>query len=210
MQKERSLYRSGKYYKLTVEDGIGHLQINGVLMHRIKDTDPISDAKAKVKALGMVSGGYILDVGTCLGYTAIQLAKAGARQIFTIEKDFTVLSLARENPASAELFENNRIKIIVGDASILVKIFNDEFFDAILNDPPMLKLAGELYSNAIFCEFFRLLRKGGKLLCYTGKYGWHRNINLLQSVKRRLKLCGFSEVKILEELDALLACKRQA
>src|SRR4051812_47903111 len=57
--------------------------VSGIPMHRIKDTDPMQDTRAKIKALG-VQKGRVLDTATGLGYTAIAAART-AKEVVTIE-----------------------------------------------------------------------------------------------------------------------------
>src|SRR5579862_5957585 len=76
--------------------------VSGIPMHRIKDTDPISDTRSKIKALG-IQKGCVLDTATGLGYTAI-FASRTASEVVTVELDPAAIELARMNPWSSELF----------------------------------------------------------------------------------------------------------
>jgi len=79
-----------------------------------KGTDPYRDTRQKIRAVSPLRG-RVLDICTGLGYTAIEAAKT-AEEVVTIELDPTALEVARLNPWSRPLFDNPRIRQIVGDA----------------------------------------------------------------------------------------------
>lgn len=193
----------GSYYKLKyLGKGVAPtLEINGVHMHNIVGTDPISDAKRKVKLVGVDRGDEVLDICTGLGYTAIRSLKRGAR-VVTIEKDKNVLLLAEHNPYSRDLVQ---AKIILGDAFYVLDELEEESFDKIIHDPPVFAFAGELYSAEFYKKMFRVLRKGGKVFHYTGSPGKHRGVRFQRGVVRRLLSVGFSIVKIIEGYGVLVA-----
>ncbi|MDY7011499.1 MAG: methyltransferase domain-containing protein [Planctomycetota bacterium] len=177
------------------------LEISGVLMHRIKGTDPKEDAEAKIALISPVRGA-VLDTCCGLGYLAILEAKT-AESVTTIEKDEMVLEMARLNPYSREIFENPRINLVCGDSAELIRRFGDAAFDIVSHDPPTLSLAGELYSDVFYEQLFRVLKPGGKLLHYTGTPGSRRRrIDIPGSVARRLKKIGFAKV----ESDKATSC----
>ncbi len=182
------------------------LEISGVLMHRIRGTDPKSDAEAKIALITPVRGD-VLDTCCGLGYTAILEAKT-AESVTTIEKDQMVLDLARLSPFSKPLFENPKIKLIHGDTSELICGFDDAAFDIVNHDPPTLSLAGELYSNAFYEQLFRVLKPGGKLLHYTGTPGMRRRrVDIPAGVARRLKMIGFAKIRNDEPTSCITAMK---
>ena len=76
---------TNRYYSLIPTSGAPSMLISGIPMHRIKDTTPIEDTRAKIAAVGRLHG-WILDTATGLGYTAI-LAAQTAEQVITIELD---------------------------------------------------------------------------------------------------------------------------
>ena len=170
------------------------LEISGILMHRIKGTDPKEDAEAKIALISPVRGA-VLDTCCGLGYLAMLEART-AESVTTIEKDEMVLEMARLNPYSKPIFENPRINLIRGDSAELICGFGDAAFDIISHDPPTLSLAGELYSDVFYEQLFRVLKPGGKLLHYTGSPGSRRRgVDIPGSVARRLKNIGFAKVE---------------
>lgn len=182
--------RGCHYYQL-VQSARGKpttLEIDGIHMHKIKDVDPYTDAKNKVKALG--AKGYVWDTCGGLGYTTIFLLKTG-NQVVTTEKDVNVLKLARINPWSKEMW---RADIKNTDARVLVKNISDELFDGILHDPPRFSLAGELYSLEFYKDLFRVLKPGGRLYHYVGSPGRKRGKDIARGVMRRLYMAGFKKV----------------
>lgn len=192
-------------YKLVPTKDWPALMIDGILMHRIKDTSPKADAEAKVRALGICKG-KVLDICTGLGYAAI-VASRHADEVITIEKDEHVIEIAKENPASRELFECKRIKLIIGDASEEVKKLPSSYFDYIIHDPPRFSLAGELYSGGFYAELFRVLRPYGKMFHYIGEPGSrYRKTGIKKGIIERLRIAGF-EVKNCESLQGVICFK---
>ena len=190
------------FYKL-VPTKFGHpptLEIDGIHMHRVKDVLPDEDAKIKIKIINPKPSSIGLDIGTGLGYTAIQAIKFGAGKVITIEKDPIVLEMAQLNPWSHEL-SNNKIEIIIGDAVAKVENFENNFFNFIIHDPPRFGLAGELYSREFYQKLFRILKPNCKLFHYIGAPGAkYRRKNIVAGVIKRLKNTGF---KVRKEPSAL-------
>jgi hypothetical protein len=201
-------YVDGNYYKLkpVAPTAAPTLEINGIQMHRTVGTDPWRDTIAKVSALGSLKNRKVLDICTGLGYTAIAEMLQGAEKIITIEKDVNVLFMASLNPWSRSL-ENEKIEIVVGDASQVIKELESESFDAVLHDPPRFSIAGELYSLEFYREIFRVLKKGGKLFHYTGEPGKHTNVDILKGIKRRLEEAGFEEIVWIDRAKGFRARK---
>jgi len=197
-------FRGGKFYKLLPE--LGTIEINGVRMHQTARLTPTQDAEKRARLAGVRSGQNVLDVCTGLGYSAIAAAERGAR-VTSVEVDENVLELAKQNPLSKKLFENPRIKIIVGNALQEVNEFDDGEFDAVLHDPPRFSFAGELYSLAFYKQLFRVLKKGGKLFHYTGKPREKRGKGIRAGVARRLAEAGFKKIEWNEETLGFTAVK---
>ena len=168
------------------------LLLSGVTMHRIRDVDPSEDTERKIATIAPVSG-VVLDTATGLGYTAIAAAKT-AERVVTIELDAEVLELARQNPWSRELFDNPKIEQRIGDACELIRTFEDHSFQHIIHDPPMITLAGDLYSTAFYGELHRVLRPGGRLFHYVGDPESPGGGNTTRGVVRRLQELGFRRV----------------
>ena len=166
--------------------------VAGLPMHRIKDTDPYADTLKKVKTIAPIVG-RVLDTATGLGYTAIEAAKT-AEEVVSLELDGAGLEIARLNPWSQALFERPNIRIEVGDAVELVPTFADGAFSRILHDPPMITLAGDLYSAAFYRELHRVLRRGGRMFHYIGDPDSPSGKRTTAGVIRRLQDAGFARV----------------
>jgi len=175
------------------------IEINGIRMHRTKDTNPLWDTRAKIKAVELKEGEFVLDTCMGLGYTAIESAKRGAH-VITVEKDPNVIELAKLNPWSYEVFHSQNIQVIQGDVFEVIRKFRDETFDVIIHDPPRFSLAGELYSEEFYAELFRVLKPGGRIFHYVGNPGKKfRRKDLQRGVMERLRKVGFKNVKKVEE-----------
>ena len=183
---------TGRVYGLMPTKTAPTMLISGLPMHRIKDTDPLTDTQAKIKAIAPITG-RVLDTCTGLGYTAIEAAKT-AEHVITIELDPAAQELARYNPWSRSLFDNPKIVQIIGDAFEIVPSFEDGVFDCILHDPPMLSLAGELYSGEFYRDCWRVLRRHGKLFHYIGDPDSRSGARTTRGVVRRLQEAGFARV----------------
>ncbi len=183
------------------------IEIDGIRMHRTKETDPMKDTESKVNAIKPREGESILDTCMGLGYTAIEAAKRGA-YVITIERDRNVIELARINPWSRELFHSQNIQVIHGDVFEVIKRFNERSFDAVIHDPPRFSLAGHLYSLEFYEELFRVLKPGGRLFHYVGNPGKkYRKKDLQKGVMERLRKVGFVGVKRVEEALGVVARK---
>ena len=196
----------GGFYKLvpTIPPTI---EINGIRMHRTKDTNPLKDTRNKIETVNPKEGELVLDTCMGLGYTAIESAKRGA-YVITIEKDPNVIELARLNPWSREVFTSQNIQLIQGDAFEVVKKFNGGSFDAIIHDPPRFSLAGQLYSEEFYAELFRILKPKGRLFHYVGNPGKkYRRKDLQRGVMERLRNVGFRKIKRVEEALGVVALK---
>lgn len=182
-----------RVYTLYPTDGAPTMLISGIPMHRIKDTDPQQDTLSKLRALGRVSG-HVLDTCTGLGYTALGLAQHAA-QVTTVELDPVVHTIIRQNPWSCALFNMPNITPLIGDVGELIEGFADSAFDAILHDPPMFSLAGELYSRAFYRQLHRVLRRGGRLFHYVGNPESRSGATVTRGVVQRLSEAGFQRVQ---------------
>ena len=188
--------RAQSYYKLRyLGEGVAPtVEIDGIHMHNIVGTDPLSDARRKVELAGVRRGARVLDVCTGLGYTTSQSLLRGAG-VITVEKDEKVLWLAEHNPFSALL---EKAELILGDAFEVLDELEDEYFDNVIHDPPTLALAGELYSLEFYLKLRRVMRKGARLFHYTGAPGKHRGLNIARGVAQRLRRAGFIVEKVIE------------
>lgn len=183
---------SNRVYSLMPTLSAPTMLISGIPMHRIKGTDPMRDTREKIKAVGRIHG-RVLDTSMGLGYTAIAAAKLAAH-VTTLEIEPTVEELCRLNPWSQELFTAPNITRLMGDSYALVEEFDDDAFDVIIHDPPAFAIDGELYSAAMYRNFFRILRSGGRLFHYIGNPESKSGKTVTRGVLRRLQECGFVRV----------------
>jgi predicted methyltransferase len=181
-------------YKLAPTGGYPALEIDGIRMHRTKDMLPEEEARVKIDCLDIRRGQAVLDICTGLGYSSQEVAGRGA-SVLTVEKNPQVIHLSMHNPCSRDFFHYRDLGIIdlvIGDASRLVEILPDKYFNRIIHDPPSFSLAGELYSSAFYHQLRRLIRNDGILLHYTGQPGSrYRRHDLKRGVSRRLREAGF-------------------
>ena len=183
---------TGRAYGLMPTAAAPTMLISGLPMHRIKGTNPQQDTQAKIKAIAPLTG-RVLDTCTGLGYTAIEAAGT-AEHVITIELDPAAQEMARYNPWSRSLFDNPKITQIIGDAFEVVPSLEDGVFSCILHDPPMLSLAGELYSGEFYRDCWRVLRRNGKLFHYIGDPDSKSGARTTKGVVRRLQEAGFNRV----------------
>ncbi len=183
---------TNRVYSLMPTRGAPTMLVSGIPMHRIKDTDPWQDTQEKIKAIKSVKG-YILDTTTGLGYTAIMAVRT-AEHVTTVELDPAALEIARNNPWSRDLFDNAKITQRIGDSFDVIQEFEDAVFASIIHDPPMFKLAGDLYSRDFYEEAYRVLRRGGQMFHYVGDPESRSGRNVTRGVTRRLHEAGFSHV----------------
>ena len=196
---------TGRAYGLMPTASAPTMLISGLPMHRIKNTNPYQDTLAKIKAIAPLHG-RVLDTCTGLGYTAIEAAKT-AERVVTIELDPTAQEMARFNPWSRSLFDNPKIEQIIGDAFDEIQNFEDSTFSSIIHDPPMLSLAGDLYSGDFYVECCRVLRRGGKLFHYIGDPDSKSGARTTKGVVRRLQEAGFTRVVLQPQAFGVVAFK---
>jgi len=183
---------SGRFYGLMPTTSAPTMLISGIPMHRIKDTNPHQDTINKIKAIAPVKGD-VLDTTTGLGYTAIEAAKT-ARHVTTIEIDPMAQEIARLNPWSQALFNNPKITQVIGDAFDEIKGLDTASFSAIIHDPPMFSLAGDLYSLEFYQQAFRVLKHNGRIFHYIGDPESKTGARVTKGVLRRLQEAGFTRV----------------
>jgi uncharacterized protein len=186
---------TNKVYTLRATSGWPALEISGILMHRIKDTDPKADAESKIAAVAPVRG-RVLETCCGLGYTAL-LAARTAETVTVFEIDPNVLEMVRVNPYSSPLLEEgSRIDVRNEDVAEAIHQLPDDEYDIIIHDPPTLAIAGELYGDAFYGQLLRVLRSRGRLFHYTGDPGSrHRRQDLPGRVADRLAALGFARVR---------------
>jgi predicted methyltransferase len=196
---------TGRLCSLMPTSGAPTLLIAGIPMHRIKGVDPYQDTLNKMRAIGRLRG-RVLDTSTGLGYTAIEAARS-AEQVVTIEIDPAVLEVARLNPWSRDLFQRANITQITGDSYEEVAALPEASFDAIIHDPPAMRLTGDLYSGEMYRRLYRVLRDGGRLFHYIGDPDSKSGRSVTRGVALRLEEAGFGEVRPRPQAFGLLARK---
>jgi len=183
---------TNRLYSLMPTHKAPTMLVSGILMHRIKGTDPYSDTLEKLKTVKPLIG-HVLDTATGLGYTAIESSKT-ASHVITIELDPSAQEIARLNPWSQLLFDNPKITQRLGDSYDLIEEFEDHTFTRIIHDPPTLSLAGHLYAVEFYAELYRVLRQKGRLFHYIGNPESRSVRKITKGVIDRLRGVGFSRV----------------
>ncbi len=181
---------AGGYYKLVPTSGAPTIEIDGVRMHRTKETTPDADTGEKLGILGL-KGGRVLDTCMGLGYTAIGALDRGAEVVISVERQPPVVRVAEMNPWSRRLFEGG-VSLLLGDSFFTIDSLPTGFFDWVIHDPPRLTHAGALYSEEFYAKLHRVMAEGGGLFHYTGEpRSRHRGVDLQKGVQRRLRAAGF-------------------
>ena len=181
---------AGGYYKLVPTSKAPTIEIDGVRMHRTKETTPDADTGEKLGILGL-KGGKVLDTCMGLGYTAIGALDRGAEAVVSVERQSPVVRVAEMNPWSRHLFEGD-VSLLLGDSFFTIDSLPDGFFDWVIHDPPRLTHAGDLYSEEFYTKLFRVMSDGGRLFHYTGEpRSRYRGVDLQKGVQRRLRAAGF-------------------
>ncbi|MEM2143698.1 MAG: methyltransferase domain-containing protein, partial [Candidatus Thorarchaeota archaeon] len=163
--------------------------------------DPLGDARLKARHIPAHCSD-VLDICTGLGYSALACIERGVQRVVTIERDPNVMSLARLNPWSRKLFDDDRVSIVVGDAVEEVARLEDERFCAVLHDPPRFGHAPSLYRIEFYSEIRRVLRPSGVLFHYVGSPGSRfRSTDVQKGVMNRLRSVGFVDIR--RDVDTL-------
>jgi hypothetical protein len=115
--------------------------------------------------------------------------------------------VARLNPWSRPLFDHPRITQVLGDSFDRVQDFEDASFERIVHDPPVLALAGDLYSGEFYRHLHRLLARRGRLYHYVGDPDSRSGRNVTRGVIRRLQEAGFRKVIARRRAFGLVAYK---
>ncbi len=197
---------TGRVFSLYPTEKAPTMLVSGLLMHRVKGTDPLEDTKWKVKAISPAKG-RVLDTATGLGYTAIFAARTASR-VDTIELDPAAVEMTRQNPWSKELFLNPAIVRHQGDAAHVIQTFEDSAFSAILHDPPAIGLGGDLYGKAFYQQLYRVLAPRGRLFHYIGNPKSPSGKKTTQGVMKRLAEAGFERVAPYPQAFGVTALKR--
>ena len=212
-------FQNGQFYKAAIAtdhyyslfptgEGLAPaLMVDGILMHRVKDTDPMTDARTKA-AIAARPNMKMLDICTGIGYSTITCLEMGVQSILTIERQKEVIDLAKLNPWSQKLFNNERVDLVLDDAVRKINSLSERSFDSVLHDPPKFSLSPDLYTSEFYAEIFRVLKKKGVLLHYVGSPGSrYRKMDFQKGVMSRLRDVGFRNVKRKEEVLGVFAQK---
>eukprot|EP00871_Galdieria_phlegrea_P003253 jgi/Galph1/3929/GphlegSOOS_G2628.1 len=177
------------------------------------EMDPAVDTRLKVNSLGNLSRvSHVLDIGTGLGYTAIEVAHRcpHLKQLITIEKDPCMCFLLQVNPWSQALLSSsfsNKIERWLGDAVSILPQLPDNYFDLIIHDPPAQALEGDLYSLSFYWQMYRVLGNHGRLYHYIGNPNSKEAGRLYRGVLERLYKVGFSNVLKVTNAFGVVASK---
>ena len=194
-----------RLYSLYPTSGAPSMLVSGIPMHRIKDTDPQQDTLEKIRSIKPVVG-QVLDTATGLGYTAIQAARL-AEHVTTIELDPAVLQVCRLNPWSQELFDNPKITQLIGDSFDVVAGMDSGIFTRVIHDPPVISLAGDLYSMDFYRELWRVMRNQARLFHYIGDPESKSGRIITSGVVRRLEQAGFRQLSRAPKAFGVVAIK---
>ncbi len=132
----------------------------------------------------------VLEVACNRGVTLMEIAKKYHCDITGVDRDENFLAEARENIAKENL--ESKIKILNADARNLP--FEDESFDVIINEA-MLTMLSEADKEKAIKEYFRVLKKGGKLLTHDISMP----VEKLEVVKELRKTINVLATPLLEE-----------
>ena len=186
---------AGSLIKLVpTEWGPPTFEIDGIKMLPTAHVSPYADAERKV-GLIQPQGKTILDTCGGLGYFAAWCLRGRAKQVLSFEKNADVIWLRGLNPWSpeGEKGAGEGFTLTHGDITEHISTLSRGSFDAVLHDPPRFGTAGELYSQSLYDQLARVLRRKGKLFHYTGtpnKLTSGRDVP--REVMKRLRLAGFA------------------
>ncbi len=103
----------------------------------------------------------ILEVACNMGTTAIELVKKFGCNVVAVDFDENVVKIAQENIKSQNL--SHKITVIHADARQLP--FENDQFDIVINEA-MLTMQSNINKEKCLREYYRVLKKGGKLLTH--------------------------------------------
>ena len=151
----------------------------------------------------------MLDVCTGLGYTACGAASSAATtEVVTIELDPLMVYLQRTNPWSQQLFDDDKIVRLLGDATEILPTLPEGYFDVVIHDPPANSMSGELYSLEVYSQIRRSMRTGGRFYHYVGDPKSQASGRLFKGILERLREAGFDSPKKVEKAYGILAVAR--
>lgn len=121
----------------------------------------------------MIRPRRVLEIGTYTGYSAICLAEGmdDDAELYTIEKDDEMEDFIRKYLDRSD--QQNKIRLLFGDALQIIPAFDDEFFDLAFID------GDKRQYNVYYEQVFPKIRRGGFILADNTLW----NGKLLQKVK---------------------------
>ena len=186
--------RTNKFYKLVPTTPMPTLSISGIYMHRFIEGGPKADNQRRLRLLHPFKNCCVLDTCLGLGYTTIEIARH-CKMVRVFEVDPNVIEIARMNPHSWEVFEQDNIRLTIGDGYEEIENLDGMSFDRVIHDPPRFSLAGDLYSRRFYEQLYRVLRPRGILFHYTGSPGSQKHgRDFPAEVMKRFKEVGFRKV----------------
>jgi len=183
-----NVYLSKNYMKLVeTKDGSFTVFNESAGEHYHTISGAIEEAFEKhVNALGIEDGMQILDFCFGLGYNSIAACKGHKNlQIIALENDLQILKMIK-NIEVPELLRkeftpfrniadnldinddnNNRIRILLGDALQQIDKLQDNIFDRVFFDPFSPKKQPEMWTEEIFQKVYSKMKQGAKLSTYS-------------------------------------------
>ncbi len=190
-----------RFYKLIPTRNWPSIAIGSVPMHAVTRSSPAEDTRRKLTLLK--PRGKVLDTCMGLGYTAMGAARAGC-DVYTFERDSNVITLARLNPLSGDLFTRKNIHRRKADIYEYIRRFGPGEFDCIIHDPPTVRIAPELFSDVFYRQLYRVLKKRGRLYHYLPLYRIRQGRDYPAKIKGKLKQAGFEMITFLPREGNLL------
>lgn len=189
-----SRYDTSLIKLVPTEWGAPTFEIDGIKMLPTLRVSPYEDAREKV-ALIQPRDKTILDTCGGLGYFASWCLELDAAAIVSYERSAAVIWLRHLNPWSPEGSGQADARLTLTEGDVLERIGSHAkgSFDAILHDPPRFGIAGDLYSQQLYDELARVLKRKGKLFHYVGtpnKLTTGRDVPA--EVAKRLQRAGFA------------------
>ena len=190
MMKEKIITRDGS---ITFKD-----EKTGDHYHSIT-IGALEEAREKYAKQVRPSDGMVcLDFCFGLGYNTLALFKILKRcEVIAIENDPKIIDAIRDIEVPTEykddydnikksifektVDENKRLKLIVSDARDALKNLPDNSFDAVMFDPFAPSKDSDLWTQEVFDEMARIMKKGARLATYS----------CAGHVREKLKNAGF-------------------
>jgi predicted methyltransferase len=192
------------YYKLKPTSNWPTLTLSAVPMHRFKHMGPKEDTESKIKEIKPVKG-IVLDTCCGLGYTAImESQEKDCERVDCFERDKNVLAIAKYNPYSNELFTSKKINLKLESIFEAIKKIHNNYYDAVIHDPPTVSFAPELYTTEFYINLHRILKNGARGYHYCPAPGKTKGNTIHDSLIKRLIKVGFKNVEYHESSSGIV------